>query len=443
MKKRIEKFFNISGAGSTWDRELRAGLVTFATMAYIIVVNPAILSDPQGAGMDFQSVMVATCLASAVATILMGLVANLPIALAPGMGLNAFFSYTICKVMGIPWQGALAMVAVSGTVFLILALTGAGDRIFSAIPSSIRIGTAAGIGLFIAFIGLQKSGIVVPHPVTMVALGDLKAPHTVLALFGLVLTAVLMSLRVRGAILIGIVFTAFIGSLVGMVHVEKVVSFPVLKETAFKLNFHHLWNAGGLFVIFTLLFVDVFDTLGTFMGLGEAGGFIKNGKFVRINRALFADAAGTFTGALLGTSTVTSYIESAAGIAEGGRTGLTAVVVAVLFLIAPFFGPLVEVLGRGVTVDGVTYNPITSPALIIVGVLMIQHVTSLDWSKFDEAFVAFVTMVSIPLSYSISDGLALGFISHALLKLFQGRPREIGLINALIAIFCIVKFVIS
>ncbi len=440
MKGIIEKFFRFSQNHTTLGTEIRAGLVTFATMAYIIVVNPAILSDPSGAGMDFRAVLTATCVASAVATLMMGLVANYPIALAPGMGLNAFFSYTMCHMMGIPWQGALAMVAISGMVFLVLAVSGAGERIFSAVPHCIRIGTAAGIGLFIAFIGLQKGGIVVSHPVTMVTLGDMTAPHTLLALVGLIFTVVLMVLNVKGAILIGIIGTGVVAALTGMVKVEHIVSTPTISATAFHLNFHHLFNTTGIFVIFTLLFVDVFDTLGTFMGIGEAGGFIKEGRFPRINQALFADAAGTLTGALVGTSTVTSYIESAAGISEGGRTGFAAVVTALLFLIAPFFAPLAEVFGTGITVDGVTYNPVTAPALIVVGLLMVQHINRVNWAQIDEAFVAFITMISMPLTYSISDGLALGFISYALVKAFTGRIREVGWTCGLIALFCLIRF---
>ncbi|MEE9504563.1 MAG: NCS2 family permease, partial [Thermodesulfobacteriota bacterium] len=347
----LDRLFKIKESGSTIRTEIIAGVTTFMTMAYIIFVNPAILS--QGAKMDFNAVMVATCLSAAVATLLMALLANYPIAQAPGMGINALFSFEICASMGVPWPIALGIVFLSGSLFLLLTLVKIREMIFDAIPEGIKYGIATGIGIFIAFIGLKEAGVVVSNPATFVTMGDLSAPPTLLAIAGLLVTAILMARQIKGAILIGIGFTGILGVFMGIVEYKGLVSpIPSIAPTWGKLDILGALKLVYLTPIVTILFLNMFDTIGTLIGVSEQAGIVKGGKFPRAGRALMSDAIGTTFGAICGTSPITSYIESAAGVSEGGRTGLANIVTALLLLLSLFFSPLASMLGGGYLVEG-------------------------------------------------------------------------------------------
>ncbi|MBN2208846.1 MAG: NCS2 family permease [Candidatus Coatesbacteria bacterium] len=423
----LEKYFDLRANNTTVKTEITAGAVTFMTMAYIIFVNPTILSDAHGAGMSFSGVLVATCIASCLSSLLMGFLARYPIALAPGMGLNAYFSYVICGAMGVPWQVALGIVFISGLLFTILTLLRARQLIVDAIPDSLKLATAAGIGLFIAFIGLQHGGIVAADPNTFVTFGDLSRTPALVALFGLVFTSVLVARKVKGGILFGLLATGILAVISGLTKFKGVISAPDFSSAMFKLDIAGALSFDYVVPIIVLLFSDMFDTIGTLIGVGEQCGFVKNGKLPRINRALLSDAVGTMVGAVSGTSTVTSYIESAAGVIEGGRTGLAAIVAGLLFLVAMFFTPLAEAFATGA---------VTAPALVIVGCLMMQSVKKIKWDDFTEAIPAFLTIILMPLTFSIAHGLALGFISYPLVKLAAGRSKEVHwLVYVLAAIF--------
>ena len=408
----LERLFDLKGHGTTIRTEVLAGLTTFVTMAYIVVVNPAILG---AAGMPVAAVAVATCLASGFGSILMGLLSNYPLALAPGMGLNAYFTYTVVKVMGLPWQTALGCVFISAVAFLILTLAGVRQLIVSAVPRPLFAAVAGGIGLFIAFIGLSDAGIVVAAPGTMVKLGSLTEPKPALALLGLLLIAVLQARRVRGAILLGILVTAAIAWLSGLAHFSPgAYSLRDLSAAAFKLDVHQALNWKGsiglslIEIVFVFLFVDMFDNIGTLVAVTKRAGLIApDGTIPRLNRILLSDSIAMLFGALAGTSPVTSYVESAAGVAVGGRTGLTSVVVGILFLATLFFAPLVQAIPSAAT----------APALILVGALMMGALAEIDWSDAAEAIPAFLTVIIIPLTYSIANGLAFGITSYAILKL--------------------------
>lgn len=413
--ERLERIFGLREAGSTVGTELRAGATTFLTLSYILFVNPQILSQ---AGLPREDVVVATAIASATATLLMGLWANLPIALAPGMGLNAYFTFGVVGAMGVEWRIALAAVFIEGILFLILAVTGARSALVGAIPAQIKVATMAGIGLFLAMIGLQSAGVVVDHADTLVGLGDLSAPSTLLALAGLVLMAALMTRRLRGGILYGILIVAGTAWISGISPApESILTIPSLpRETLFALDFHGLLTGKMLSVILAFLFVDFFDTAGTLIGVGRLAGFVdERGRLTRANRAFTADAVGTSVGALLGTSTVTSYVESATGVEEGGRTGLTAVSVAILFLLSLFFTPLL------VAVPSIA----TAPALILVGALMMRGSKDLDWKAPDQAVPALLTIAGMPFTYSIANGITLGLVSFVLIRVLAGRYREV------------------
>ncbi len=423
----LEKFFDLRANNTTVKTELTAGVVTFMTMAYIVFVNPGILSDAHGAGMSFSGVLVATCIASFFASLMMGLIARYPIALAPGMGLNAYFSYVICGAMGVPWQIALGIVFISGLIFTILTLIKARELIVNAIPDGLKLATAAGIGLFIAFIGLQHSGIVASDPNTFVTFGDLSKTPALVALFGLILTSVLVARRVKGGILFGLLATGVLAVVCGVTQFKGVLSVPDFSSVMFKLDILGAFSFDYIVPIVVLLFFDMFDTIGTLIGVSEQCGFVKDGKLPRINRALLSDSVGTMAGAVCGTSTVTSYIESAAGVMEGGRTGLASIVTALLFLVAMFFTPLAQAFATGC---------VTAPALVIVGCLMMQNVRKIRWDDFTEAIPAFLTIILMPLTYSIAHGLALGFISYPLVKAAAGRSKEVHwLVYVLAAIF--------
>ncbi len=416
--------FKLTESGSNLKTEIIAGATTFMTMAYIIFVNPIILSDANGAGMDFQSVMVATCIASSVTTLIMAFVANYPIALAPGMGMNVFFSYEVSKGMGIPWEICLGIVFLSGVIFIFLTLVGIRERIFLAVPDCMKFSIPAGIGVFIAFIGMKNAGIIVGDPGTLVHIGDLKNKVAIIAVVGFLFTAILASRRIRGAILWGLIFTAFLSIIFGTTKFSgKFIEFPSMSQTFLKLDIKGAFRLTYLTPILIFLFFAMFDAIGTLIGVGEKAGFIKEGAFPRLNRALFVDATGSIIGSVCGTSTVTCYIESAAGVAEGGRTGLANVVTALLFLIAMFFTPLAEVFTA----------PVVAPALIVVGAIMMETARRINWDDFSEALPAFLTIISMPLTFSITTGLVFGFVSYVFVKLFSGRWREVHWLIYLIA----------
>ncbi len=424
------KFFKFEEHNTNLKTETTAGATTFMTMAYIIFVNPFILSM---AGMDFGAVMTATIIAAGVTTILMGLLTNYPFALASGMGLNAFFAFVVAAQFG--WQAALAAVFISGVVFFILAISGAIAHIDAAVPTSLKSAVAAGIGLFIAFIGLQNAGIIVGYEATQVTLGNLTDPGPMLSLIGLLIIAVLMARKVRGAILIGILLTTIVSFIMriqappsglGDIFGPPASLSPILLQLDFRAVF-----AIPFFVIFSFVFVDVFDTMGTLMGTGARAGFLdKEGRLPKVNKAMLADAVGTMGGALIGTSTVTTYIESTAGISEGGRTGFTSIVTGVLFFFTLFLAPLA----------GLVPAEATAPALIIVGVLMVGAVMKINFDDFTEAFPAFLTIIFMPLAYSIADGIAFGFIAFPLVKLVSGKTREVHWLLYILAVISLIHF---
>jgi AGZA family xanthine/uracil permease-like MFS transporter len=432
----LERFFDLKGHGTTVRTEVLAGLTTFVTMAYIVVVNPAILG---AAGMPVAAVAVATCLASGFGSILMGLLSNYPLALAPGMGLNAYFTYTVVKVMGLPWQTALGCVFISAVVFLVLTLAGVRRVIVSAVPRPLFAAVAGGIGLFIAFIGLADAGIVIPDPGTMVKLGSLTAPKPALALLALLLIAILQARGVRGAILLGILVTAAIAWLSGLAHFSPgAYSLSDLSAAAFKLDVHQALNWKGSIglslveIVFVFLFVDMFDNIGTLVAVTKRAGLIAaDGTIPRLNRILLSDSIAMLFGAVAGTSPVTSYVESAAGVAVGGRTGLTSIVVGILFLATLFFAPLVQAIPSAAT----------APALILVGALMMGALAEIDWLEPAEAIPAFLTVVIIPLTYSIANGLAFGITSHAILKLARGQARAGDWLIYVLAAICVARFI--
>ncbi|MDE5416217.1 NCS2 family permease [Alkalihalobacterium chitinilyticum] len=417
----MDRFFRFKENGTSYKRETIAGVTTFLSMAYILFVNPDLLS---ATGMDIGAVFVATALAAAIGTLIMGLVANYPIALAPGMGLNAFFAFSVVIGMGIDWQIALFGVFVSGIIFIIITLSGIREIIINAIPAELKYAAGAGIGLFIAFIGLKSAGIVVPYEATAVTLGDMTASTTLLAIFGLVVTVIFMVRGVKGGIFYGMILTAIAGIIVGLIDMPQqiVSSVPSLAPT-FGQAFTYIGEVGWgqvltiqlLVVILTFLFVDFFDTAGTLYAVANQAGFVKDNKLPRANRALLADSSATSIGAILGTSTTTAYIESSSGVAAGGRTGFTSVVTAGLFLIALFFSPLLTVVTPQVT----------APALIIVGILMASSLGLIDWKRFEIAVPAFLTVVAMPLTYSIAHGIALGFIFYPITMIVKGKGKEV------------------
>ena len=424
----IERVFHLTENQTTVSRELLGGITTFMAMAYVVVVNPRILGE---AGMPVEGVLFATCLSAAIATLVMGIWANYPIALAPGMSLNAYFTYSIVLGRGVPWQTALGVVFLSGLLFLVLTLTNIREHIVNDIPDCLKHGTAAGIGFFIAFIGMRNAKIIVANPATFVGIGKIADPQVLLAAFGLILIAVLMSRRVVGAILIGIVAIALAGIPLHLATwPSHLFSLPHPGGTFLKLDFRSAAKLGLGELIFVFFFVDLFDNVGTLVGVCEQGGFLRDGKFPRASRALLADAFGTMVGALTGTSTVTSYIESAAGVASGARTGLGNVLIAGLFFAAMFCAPVVAAIP--------TYA--TAPALILVGALMCGSLAKIRWDEFSDAFPAFLTMVATPLTFSIATGLSLGLLSFTFLKVGAGRRREISPLIWVLTILFVLRY---
>ena len=425
----IERYFRLAENQSSVRQELLGGLTTFLTMAYIVVVNPQILSQT---GMPVEGVVFATCIASAAATLVMGLYANYPIALAPGMSLNAYFTYSVCLGMHVPWRTALGVIFFSGVFFLILTVTRVREQIVNGIPDCLKHSTAGGIGMFIAFVGLRNAKLVVTNPATFVSLGSFSNHEAQLACVGLVIMLVLMTRKVSGAILIGILATTLLGIWRGMAAwPAAILLLPHASATWLQLDLRGALHLGLLEIVFIFLFVDLFDNVGTLVGVCEQGGFVKNGKIPRVGRALVSDAIGTIFGALTGTSTVTSYIESAAGVAAGARTGLSNMVVAMLFLLAAFCAPLAA------AIPGYA----TAPALILVGALMTEAIARVRWAEFTEAIPAFVTLLATPLTFSIATGLSLGLISYTLVKVAAGKFREVSLLIWILTALFILRYI--
>jgi AGZA family xanthine/uracil permease-like MFS transporter len=425
----LDRYFKLTENHTTLRQELVGGVTTFMTMAYIVVVNPQILAQ---AGMPAEGVVFATCISAAVATLVMGLYANYPIAMAPGMSLNAYFTYSVCLGMGIPWRTALGAVFLSGVLFVLLTVTRVREQIVNGIPNSLKHSTAAGIGMFIAFVGLRNAKLVVANPATFVGIGNVSLPEVQAACFGIVLTLVLMARKVNGGILLGIAGTTLFGILRGIAHWPAAwVSVPHPSGTFLQLDLRAALHLGLLEIIFAFLFVDLFDNVGTLVGVCEQGGFVKDSQIPRVGRALLADGVGTIFGALTGTSTVTSYIESAAGVAAGARTGLSNVFVAGLFLMAVFFSP----------VAGAIPGFATAPALILVGALMTQSIAHVEWADFTEAFPAFLTMVAMPLTFSIATGLSLGVIAYTIVKVGTGRYREVSVVLWILTVLFLLRYV--
>jgi len=435
----LERLFHLTDHRTTVRTELVAGVTTFLTMAYIIFVQPTVLS---AAGMDFGAVLTATCLASAIATLMMAFLANYPIAVAPAMGHNFFFAYTVCIAMQVPWEIALGAVAIAGAVFVLTAGLGLREHLIAAIPESLKHAMAVGIGLLIALIGLQWGGIVAASPGTLVTLGDLSSPPALLSIFGLLLMAILMARRVPGALLIGILGSAVVGLATGLVQYQGILSAPPsMAPTFMKLDIVGALAPAMIPVIFVFFFLALFDSVGTLVGVASQAGLMRGSTLPRARQALLSDAAGTVVGATLGTSTVTAYIESATGVAAGGRTGLANVVTAALFLVSLFLFPLVKMIGGGYPAgSGLVLYPVVAPALILVGTLMMPGVRAVKWDDPTESIPAFLTMVIMPLAVSITDGIAFGFMAYAALKLATGRARDAHWIVYLFAVLFLVRY---
>ena len=442
----IEKCFKLKENKTTFKTELMAGLTTFMTMAYILVVNPSILSTT---GMDAGALLTATCIASALGTFFMAFFANYPFVLAPGMGLNAYFAFTICAQKGYSWHVALAAVFIEGIIFIILSAINVREAIFNAIPANMKKAVSVGIGMYIAFIGLQNAGVVINNASTCVSLGDVKTVPVALALIGTIITLVLVIRKVKGALLVGILITWILGIIcqlagVYVVDVEAGVysliptglisAPPSIAPIAGKLSFSGISIFDFIVVIFAFLFVDLFDTLGTLIGVSTKAGFLdKEGKLPRIKGALFADALATTVGAVLGTSTVTTFVESASGVSDGGRSGLTALTAGVLFLVALLFSPILTTIPSFAT----------TPALVVVGLMMVENVRDIDFSDYTEGFPAFMTILMMVVCYSISEGLVVGVISYVLLKLFGGKKNELNPVIVIIAILFFLKLILG
>ena len=425
----MEKFFKLKENGTNVKSEIIAGITTFMTMAYILAVNPSILS---ATGMDKGAVFTATVVSSIVATLIMGLLANLPFALAPGMGLNAFFAYTVVLGMGYSWQTALTAVFIEGIIFLVLTIFNVREAIVNSIPLNMKRAISVGIGLFIAFIGLQNSKIVINNDATLISLGDITSGSPLLSIIGLLITSLLLAYNVKGAILIGILLTTLIGIPMGITQLSPYASFapPSLEPVAFKLDFANILHPNMFIVLFTFLFVDMFDTVGTLVGVcSKANMLTKGGEVPRCKQALFADAVGTIFGACMGTSTVTTYVESASGVAEGGKTGLTAVVVAILFTTSLFLSHIfLSILSAA-----------TASALIIVGLFMMTPILEIDLTDYTEAIPSFVCIIFMPFAYSIAEGITFGILAFTLLKLLTGRTKEITLFTWILAALLVIK----
>lgn len=425
--------FKIKEKGSTVRQEILAGVTTFMTMAYILAVNPAILS---ATGMDIGSVFAATAISSAIATIIMAFYANLPIGLAPGMGINAFFAYSVCLGMGYSWQFGLTVVLIEGFIFVFLTITNLRESILNCIPIALKKAISAGIGLFIAFIGLQASGIVVKHPATLVAMGDIASPTGFVTVIGLLAASIMLVRKVKGALLYSILFATFIGVFAGVTKIEDIslssfVSLPNVAPTFWQFDFSQIFSIDTVIILSTLLFVDLFDTVGTLIGVATKGNMLdEQGRLPQAKQAFFADAIGSIAAAIFGTSAVTSFVESASGVAVGGRTGLAALTIAVLFLVSLFLSPLFILIPSAAT----------APTLIIVGLFMISSLKDVDFDDYALSIPMFVTIIGIPLTYSIAHGIAWGIISYVSIFLLIGRIKEVHPLAAILAVIFIIKF---
>jgi AGZA family xanthine/uracil permease-like MFS transporter len=427
----LDRYFQLSAHGTTVRTEIVAGFTTFLTMAYIMFVNPAILSD---AGMDRGAVFVATCIGTAIGTLIMGLYANYPLALAPGMGLNAYFTYGVVKGMHYSWEVALGAVLISGVLFLLLSLLRLREWIVDAIPQSLKMSISAGIGLFLAIIALHNAGIITGSPDTLVTLGDVKAPSVILAVCGFLAIVALDAKRIPGAIIISVLGVTIVGIAIGISPFGGIVSTPPsLAPTFLKLDLKGALDAGLIAIVFAFFFVDLFDNTGTLVGVAHRAGLIgKDGKIPRLSRVFIADSTATICGSLLGTTTVTSYIESAAGVRAGGRTGLVGVVVAILFLLSLFFSPLA----------GSVAAYATAPALLYVACLMTRGLAEIDWEDPTEYAPGVITAIAMPLTYSIATGIAFGFIAYAAVKLLAGKWSQVSPALAILALLFLVRFVV-
>ncbi|MGL5712854.1 MAG: NCS2 family permease [Paraclostridium sp.] len=430
----LERVFKLSEHNTTVKTEIIAGITTFMTMAYILVVNPSILGD---AGMDKDAVFAATAIAAFIGSTVMGLLANYPIALAPGMGLNAFFAYTVVIQMGYSWQFALCAVLIEGLVFILLTVTNVREKIIDCIPSVLKHAVTAGIGLFIAFIGLVNAGVVEGGG-AILQLGNMQNPSVLLAVAGLIIAGVLLAKNIKGTFLLAMLVTTAIGIVGGIVQLPTAIvsAVPSLKPVflqALSVPVEQIFSLEMLVVVFTFLFVDLFDTVGCLVGVASKGNMLdENGKLPKAKQALFSDAIATTTGALLGTSTVTAYVESASGIGEGGRTGLTAITTGLLFLLSLFFAPIFTAIPAQAT----------APVLILVGVMMASSLLHIDFSDFTNAIPAFLTFAMMPLAYSIADGIIFGIISFTVLKLATGKQKEVNVSLIILSIMFILKFIL-
>ncbi|MGB0360044.1 MAG: NCS2 family permease [Endozoicomonas sp.] len=428
----LENYFELKAHGTNVKTEVIAGLTTFMTMAYILVVNPLILND---AGMDFGAVFTATALSAIIGTLIMAIWAKLPFALAPGMGLNAFFAYGVVLGMGYSWQMALTAVFLEGLIFLLLTMFNIREAIVNSIPLSLKKAVSCGIGLFIAFIGLQNAGIVQANPATLVSIGELTDPKPILALIGILITGLLLVKQARGALLIGIVVTTLIGFPLGVTFMPDFsngLTPPSLSPILFQFHWDHILTTDMAIVLFTFLFVDMFDTVGTLVGVSTKANMLnETGEVPNCKQALFADAVATTAGACLGTSTVTTFVESATGVSEGGRTGLTALVVAALFFIALFLSPLF------LMVPGAA----TTPALVLVGLFMMSPIKEIDLDDYSESIPAFLTLLFMPLTYSIAEGIIVGILAYIILKVFSGNYRQVSIASFIVGLLCLAKIV--
>lgn len=435
MKAFLDRYFKISAHGSSIKTEIMAGITTFITMAYIIFVNPAILSET---GIPREAAVAATIWTACICTLVMGIYARLPVGLAPGMGINAFFTFYVCKTVGLSWQTALGAVFISGIVFLLLTITKLREKIIAAVPMGLKSAIVVGIGMFIAFVGFQNTGIIVNSDATLVTLGHMTDPKTLLTCFGVGVIAVLIYLRIRAAMLIGILVTALIGMLSGQAKaptsIEEVISlnFPSIADTFMQMDLVGAFEYGLISIIFTFTVVELFDNIGTLIGLTKSAGLMKeDGSIDNLDKALMTDSTGTMISAVFGTSTVTSYIESTSGIQAGGRTGLTAVVIAICFFLSFIFTPLATIIPSFAT----------APALIIVGALMLNHIKHIDFNDFAIVIPSFIIIITMPLTYSIANGFGLGFTTYCIMKLFTGKFKEISIVMWIITIIFVISFI--
>lgn len=425
----LQKLFGLNPKETTVRTEIMAGITTFLTMAYILAVNPNILSET---GMDKGALFTTTVLISGFVTILMGLYAKLPFALAPGMGLNAFFAYTVCMILGYSWQFALTAVFIEGLLFILLTVTNLRERIVDSLPDTIKNAISAGIGLYIAFIGLQNAGIVTNSDATLVNLGDITQGPALLGIIGIVLTSVLLVRKIKGALLIGILATTLIGIPMGVTHFNGVFSTPPSIEPIFcKFEWHKIFTADMVLIVFTLLFVDLFDTIGTLIGVATKAGMVKNGRIPRLKQAFLVDAVGTTAGAVMGTSTVTTFVESASGVNEGGRSGLTAFTAGVCFLLSLFFAPFFLSIPAAAT----------APVLVLVGLMMMTSVLKIDFNNYLDSIPAFICIIFMPLAYSISDGIVLGHLCYVIINILSSKFKRIKISMYILAAFFVLKFI--